>query len=340
VKVLVLGNLGYVGSVLTTYLQRKGYEVFGLDSGLYEECVLDAHHIDVTTSFKDIRDIQVEDMAGFDAVINLAALSNDPIGELDPGLTFAINRDAAIKSANIARRAKVKRYLFVSSQSIYGISSTSCELEENDLKNPQTAYAQSKWEAEQEIMSMANLNFVTTALRPSTVFGWSPRLRSDIVFNNLLLSGLTKGIIEVHSDGTPWRPIVHVDDLAESIHLTLQCDAESVAGHAFNIGKIDGNYTVQEIAIAASECLGGTEIVFNTENLTDSRTYKVSFKKATEVLEFVAQRDLIESGKEILERIRIENLDSKELLGKLTNRLRQVSTLKLEGKIDGNLRFN
>lgn len=338
-KVLVIGNLGYIGSVTGKYLNNNGFSVCGLDAGYYAKCLLDSNHQDIPTTAKDIRDIQKEDLQGFDAIVNLAALSNDPIGELDSSLTFEINRDAAIKSAELAKQAGVKRYIFVSSQSIYGISTSLRELEEDDPKSPQTAYAQSKWEAEQKISSISSLDFVTTVLRPSTVFGWSPRLRSDIVFNNLLLSGLINGKIEVHSDGSPWRPIVHVNDLAEAIRLCIGADPRKVSGQAFNIGKLGGNYKVSEIASAANKCLGNLEVVYNTEDIKDSRTYKVSFRKAAEVLGFSAQRDLVESGQEMLEKFRNLDLDLQYLSGRLTNRLAQVSYLINNGSIDGNLRF-
>ncbi len=338
-KVLITGNLGYVGSVLSQYLKEHNFQVSGLDSGYYADCRLIPDHEDVPTKIMDIRDASIEDFYGFEAVIHLAALSNDPIGELNSNLTFQINGDASIRAGELAREAGVKKFIFVSTQSIYGISTSEDELDESAAKNPQTAYAKSKWDAEQFILNISSENFTTVALRPSTVFGWSPRLRSDIVFNNLLLSGLTKGIIEVHSDGTPWRPIVHVSDVAEAIRLTLVADKEAISGNSFNIGKIDGNYTVKEIASAAKECLGDIEIVYNTENIIDPRSYRVSFNRAFDVLGFEAKRELVESGNEMLQKFKQYNLSKKELMGRLTNRLAQVSYLKQEGMVNENLRF-
>ena len=338
-KVLITGNLGYVGSVLSQYLKERNFQVSGLDSGYYADCKLIPDHEDVPTKIKDIRDATVEDFRDFDAVIHLAALSNDPIGELNSSLTFQINGDASIKAGELAREAGVKKFIFVSTQSIYGISTSEEELDESAVKNPQTAYAKSKWDAEQSILGMSSGNFTTVALRPSTVFGWSPRLRSDIVFNNLLLSGLNKGKIEVHSDGSPWRPIVHVSDLAEAIRLTLIADKEAISAKSFNIGKIGGNYTVKEIASAAKECIGDIQIVFNTENITDPRSYKVSFNRAFDVLGFEAQRELVESGIEMLGKFKQYDLNGNDLMGRLTNRLAQVSYLKQEGKVNESLRF-
>ena len=338
-SVLITGNLGYVGSVLSQYLNERNFQVSGLDSGYYAKCQLIPDLEDIPTKIKDIRDTTVEDFHGFEAVIHLAALSNDPIGELNSSLTFQINGDASIKAAELAREAGVEKFIFVSTQSIYGISTSEDELDEFAAKNPQTAYAKSKWDAEQSILGMSTKNFTTVALRPSTVFGWSPRLRSDIVFNNLLLSGLTKGKIEVHSDGTPWRPIVHVSDLAEAIRLTLIADKKAISANSFNIGKIGGNYTVREIASAAKECIGDIEIVFNTENIADPRSYKVSFIRAFNVLGFEAKRELVESGNEMLGKFNQYDLTDNDLMGRLTNRLAQVSYLKQEGKVNESLRF-
>jgi nucleoside-diphosphate-sugar epimerase len=338
-KVLVTGNLGYVGSVATQYLSDQGMTISGLDAGYFRDCNLDPGHIDVPTTYKDIRDISEEDFFGFDAVVHLAALSNDPIGELDPALTFEINRDAAIRAAEMARTVGVARFVFVSTQSIYGLSDSAKELSEDGPKNPQTSYAKSKWEAEQVILGMTSETFVSCALRPSTVFGWSPRLRSDIVFNNLLLSGLSKGVIEVHSDGKPWRPVVHVLDLCEVISTTLRADERAIAGQAFNVGKLNGNHTVEEIARAAKECLGDVDVVFNTEDIRDSRSYKVSFFKAVERLGFTSKLGLSQGGLGILRKIEELKLELADVTGRNTNRLQQVAHLKERGLIDETLRF-
>lgn len=338
-KILITGNLGYIGTELSSHLLKYEMNLFGLDSGYYRDCLLDIAHEDIPTKIKDIRDIVVEDFLNFDVVVHLAALSNDPIGELDSDLTYQINRDASIKAANLAREAGATRFIFVSTQSIYGISKSEFELDEEALKNPQTSYAKSKWDAEQAILEMSSRDFTTLALRPSTVFGWSPRLRSDIVFNNLLLSGLTKGQIEVHSDGSPWRPIVHVSDLSEAIRLAILADSEKVNGNSFNIGKIGGNYTVREIAIAAQKCVNRADVIFNTENISDPRSYKVNFEKAKSILGFEAKRDLVESGQEILMKFEQLKLPHDDLMGRMTNRLAQVAYLRKQGGLDESLRF-
>jgi len=339
-KILVTGNLGYVGTTTTEYLKNQGYEVVGLDSGFYRECLLVPIENKIITKNKDIRDAEISDFAGIDAVVHLAALSNDPIGELDQNLTHEINYLGAVRTAEMAKRAGVEKFIFLSTQSIYGISSSSDELDEdNSIKNPQTAYASSKWRAEQEILAMSDQSFVSTALRPSTVFGWSPRLRSDIVFNNLLLTGLKQQRIDVHSDGTPWRPIVHVLDLARAIEVCIKSDSERISGRSFNIGVLNGNFTVKQLAEAARECLDRIPIAFKTENIVDPRSYKVSFDRARKELGFTAKVGLLAGGTEIV-------LESKKLIGRgidlmdrKTNRLLQMKFLLEKGLIDGSLRF-
>ena len=339
-RILVTGNLGYVGSVTSEFLRNDGYEVVGMDSGFYKDCLLIPVNNEVNTKFKDIRDTEISDFEGVEVVVHLAALSNDPIGELDEKLTFEINYLGAVRVAELAKKAGVKKFIFVSTQSIYGISSSAEELDEdNSIKNPQTAYASSKWKAEQEILAMSDSNFTSTALRPSTVFGWSPRLRSDIVFNNLLLSGLKNNKIEVHSDGTPWRPIVHVTDLARAINYCVKSDAEIIAGRPFNIGVLDGNFTVRQLAEAAQECLAGIEIAFKTEKIVDPRSYKVSFRRSKIELGFEANVGLHAGGAEIVLEAKklIEN--GVELMDRKTNRLLQIKYLLESSLIDTNLRF-
>jgi nucleoside-diphosphate-sugar epimerase len=270
----------------------------------------------------------------------LAALSNDPIGELDETLTYEINYKAAVRTAELAKAAKVKRFLFISTQSIYGIAQNDSELDEdNSTKNPQTAYAKSKLSAEIEILKMSDSKFTATSLRPSTVFGWGVRLRSDIVFNNLILNGLINNKIDVHSDGTPWRPIVHVDDLCEAIEICLRIAPEVISGESFNIGVKGGNFTVKQLAMAAQSALNGIPINFNTENISDPRSYKVSFLKAEKHLNFQAKTLLDSGGSELISQSRKIIDQGLDLLGRKTNRLAQIKFLIKEGSLDENLRF-
>ena len=322
-KILVTGNLGYVGSVLTKFLTDKGLQVVGFDSGFFKECRLDATE-DIKTNFKDIRDFSYSDLDSSKVIVHLAALSNDPVGELDKSLTFDINFKATVNCAKIAKENGVKKFIFASTQSIYGYSKSEDELDEdNSLKNPQTAYAESKWLAEQELMKMSNEKFKVIALRPATVFGWSPRLRTDIVFNNLITAGYFTGQINVHSDGLPWRPVIHINDVCKAIHLAINSDCYS---QAFNLGIQGGNFRVKELAEVASKSLGNIPILYNTENIVDSRTYKVDFKKATEHLGFNADISLEEGATEIINKLKNKNCNYTNLVEK-TNRLLKLKSL-------------
>jgi nucleoside-diphosphate-sugar epimerase len=339
-KILVTGSQGYIGTFLSQFLSNNGMQVSGTDIGYYKDCNLVPVDDLIETKRIDIRDIGINEVLGFDAIVHLAALSNDPVGELDEKLTFDINYRATINLAALAKKAGVNRFIFVSTQSIYGISNTEDELDEySSVKNPQTAYAKTKWLAEQELRTLEDDNFHITNVRPSTVFGWSPRLRTDIVFNNLLLNGLTYGKIEVHSDGTPWRPIVHISDLSRFILKVLEASKEKIAGKAFNVGVLNGNYTVKQIAEAAQSCLpSNTTITYNTENLIDPRSYKVSFKRAKNELDFIAETDLISGGSELLNNIRSMKAN-KDILGRNTNRLSQLKYLIESNILDKELRF-
>ena len=339
-NILVTGSLGYVGTHITRNLTLKGYTVFGIDSGFYRECNLVPINNEVSTILRDIRDLEISDFENIDVVIHLAALSNDPIGELDESLTYDINYKAAIRTAELAKAANVKRFVFASTQSLYGIAQSDSELDEDiSIKNPQTAYAKSKLRAEIEILGMSNSQFTTTSLRPSTVFGWGVRLRSDIVFNNLLLNGLKHKKIDVHSDGSPWRPIIHLQDLSEAFEICLKISPEIISGNSFNIGVLNGNFTVRQLAEAAQAALNGIPITFNTENIVDPRSYKVSFSKAKKVLNFQANTDLKTGGSELISQSRKLLEQGVDLLDRKTNRLAQMKFLIKEGLLDETLRF-
>ena len=251
-KILVTGSQGYVGTELMKKLHFLGIDVIGIDIGFFQNSKLDSSS-EMKSLQLDLRNQENVDLRGFKSVIHLAALSNDPLGEV-------INRDCAIDLAVKAKKSGVTRFIFVSTQSIYGISDSESELSEDAPKNPITAYAKSKWDAEQEILGLANNDFTTVAVRPSTVFGWGSRIRNDIIFNNMISSGIRKGKIGVHTDGTPCRPIVHISDVIDFLILLLTAPKNIVNGQAYNLGRLNGNYTVREIAEAASRCLGNIPI--------------------------------------------------------------------------------
>jgi len=298
-RVLVTGSQGYVGTELMKRLLGSKIEATGIDIGYFQNSKID-DTVEITFAKIDIRNQDSLDLEMFDCIIHLAALSNDPLGEINPKLTYAINRDSAINLAIKAKTQGVHRFIFASTQSIYGISGSDSELSEDDPKNPITAYAKSKWDAEQEILSFTTNDFTPVSVRPSTIFGWGSRIRNDIVFNNMIASGLKHGKIEVHTDGTPYRPIVHMSDVLDFFCLLITAPSRTIGGQAYNLGAIDGNFTVLEVAESASRCLNNVPIVLNTENLYDQRSYKVSFEKARRDLGFTASLGLHFGGTEIV----------------------------------------
>lgn len=340
-RVLVTGNLGYIGTVLTDILLHKGYGVIGLDTDYYEGiAALFASNKELQQIKKDIRKISRADISGIDYIIHLAALSNDPVGELDPKLTYDINYLSTIRLAQFAKGAGVKRFVYASSQSMYGISQSDEELEEDkSQKKPLTAYAKTKWDAELELKKLGTDDFVVVCLRPSTVFGASPKLRCDIVYNNLVACAYTTGKIEIKSDGTPWRPVVHIKDVCLAFIAALEAPESLILNQSFNVGIEDGNYTVRELAEAARRAVPGTSLVFTGEHGKDSRTYKVSFKKIlTQLKDYLKpQWDLDKGGKELVDFFKKINFTEEDFRGRRCNRLLQIKYLKEAGKLDENL---
>jgi nucleoside-diphosphate-sugar epimerase len=341
-KVLVTGNLGYIGSVLVPVLQGKGHEVTGLDSGYFKDCELCPSPSGFRQIIRDIRDVTEQDVAGYDAIIHLAGLSNDPLGELAPGLTEEINFGGTIRLAEIAKKVGVKRFVYASSQSMYGVSTKDEELDE-DLsdKNPLTSYARTKWDAELRLKEMATDKFLVTAFRPSTVFGVSPRLRCDIVFNNLVACAYTTGKIEIKSDGTPWRPVVHVRDVCSAFTAGLEAPASLVANRSFNVGIPNGNFTVRQLAEAAQRSVPGSTLVFTGEHGKDSRTYQVSFKRILSELRdyFRPEWDLDRGAAELVAFFRQVGFTEEDFRGSKTIRLKKLNGLAENGKLDSSYRL-
>ena len=296
--------------------------------------MLEKFYEDYQKITKDIRDIEIEDLDGVDGIIHLAGLSNDPLGEFSPMLTEDINYNGTMNLALKARDAGVSRFVYASSQSMYGVSNTTSELDEdNSKKNPVTAYAIAKWKAEQQLHSMSTNNFVVTSLRPSTVFGASPRLRCDIVFNNLVACAYTTGKIEIMSDGSPWRPVVHIKDVCSAFLSGIEAPSDIVSGRAFNVGIPNGNFTVKDIAEAAQRSVPGSELVFTGEH-TDPRTYRVSFDRILNELKdyYKPQWNLDMGGKELVELFDRINLKEDIFRGRKTNRIKQLTFL-MEGSL-------
>ena len=328
-KVLLTGCNGYIGSVLSQLLLERGYDIVGLDINYFESCFLKkpVHRFKIIK--KDIRDLNTKDISGFDAIIHLAGLSNDPLGEFDPKLTKNINYASTVNLANIAKKKGVKRFIYASSQSMYGISDSEVELDEHDSeKKPVTAYASTKWEAEIYLMGMHSNSFSVSCFRPSTVFGASPRLRCDIVFNNLVACAYTTGKIEVLSDGTPWRPVVHVRDVCKAFISGLEAPIPAVGGKAFNVGIPNGNFTVKDLAVAAQKAVPGCELIFLNQH-TDPRTYKVSFDRILKELSdfYKPSWDLDRGAKELVNFFEEVGFSENDFRGNRCNRLAQLKYL-------------
>jgi nucleoside-diphosphate-sugar epimerase len=290
---------------------------------------------------KDIRDVDASDLDGLEVVIHLAGLSNDPLGELVPGLTEEINFQGTMKLASLAKSTGVKRFIYSSSQSMYGVSDSDDELDEDlSNKNPVTAYAKTKWDAELQLNKLQSDSFLVCSFRPSTVFGVSPRLRCDIVFNNLVACAYTTNKIEIKSDGTPWRPVVHIQDVCAAFIAGLDAPKELVAGRSFNVGIPNGNFTVRQLAEAAQRAVPGSKLVFTGEHGNDSRTYRVSFNRILTELKdyFIPSWDLDRGAAELVDYFNEIKFTEKEFRGWKTTRLMQINRLGEQGKLDVKLR--
>ena len=341
-NILVTGNLGYIGPVLTTKLEKLGHHVVGFDIGYFSDCITSIYNAPKNQIIKDLRNIQDKDVEDIDIVIHLASLSNDPLGEFMPELTNEINYLSTIKLAEIAKKKGVKKFLFASTQSIYGISKINNELDEdNSVKNPITAYAITKWKAEKELMQMANNDFCVSALRPSTVFGPSPRFRADIVFNNLLACAYTSKNIEIWSDGSPWRPVIHIDDVCEAFIACIKSKNEIINKEAFNVGVPGGNYTVKQIAEAAHRSFPESKLVFLNKTGNDNRTYKVNFDKINTKLNkyFKPIWNLENGGVQLIKYFNQISLKIEDFRGRKTMRLKQLKYLTENKIVNEKLEF-
>jgi nucleoside-diphosphate-sugar epimerase len=275
-KVFVTGHQGYIGPHLIELLKANGYEVTACDIGLFPESRISEVVAPDVELKKDIRHITVKDLEGFDAVLHLAAISNDPMGNINPDITYSINKDGSIRLAELAKQAGVRRFLFSSSCSIYG-KGEKPDLDESASLNPLTAYAVSKIETEKALRAMANDHFSPVYLRNSTAYGFSPMFRIDLVVNNLLACALAKGDIRIMSDGEPWRPLIHCRDIAHALVALLQAPVEKTHNRAINIGANKENYQVKEVAAKVQRLVPGASIVFTGEVGSDPRDYRVNF---------------------------------------------------------------
>jgi nucleoside-diphosphate-sugar epimerase len=335
-NVLVTGNNGYIGSILTKILLEKEYRVTGLDTNFYEAVDPDyQENPNINQLTKDARNITKNDLKGINAIIHLAALSNDPLGEFKRDLTTDINYKASIRLAKLTKDLGIERFVYVSSQSMYGISDMDEELREDDSKkNPLTEYAKTKWRAECELKELGSRDFTVVCFRPSTVYGASPKLRCDIVYNNFVGCAYTTGKIEIKSDGTPWRPAVHIRDVSNAFIAGLEAPVDLVSSESFNIGVKNGNYTVRELAEAAQKVVKDSKLMFTGEHGVDSRTYRVSFEKILTVLKdyYKPKWDLDKGGKELVSFFDRINFTEENFRSRSCIRLSQLKYL-----VDSNL---
>lgn len=337
-RVLLTGHQGYIGTVLAPMLTASGHEVLGLDSGLFADCVLGPEPEDPPGLRVDLRDAQASQLAGIDAVIHLGALSNDPLGALDPELTYEINYRASVRLARLAKQAGVRRFLYASTCSVYGASGTDDLVTEQAPLRPVTPYAESKVRVEDDLTELADSDFSPVFLRNATAFGFSPRLRADIVLNNLVGHAYLSGEVRVLSDGTPWRPLVHVRDIASAFIEVLSAPREAVHARAFNVGTEQNNLTVAEIAGEVVEAVDGSRLVITGENGADPRSYRVDFSAIRTALEGYTAIWTVKGGAAELLDAYQRNTLSRQAFEQRFTRLARLSARRKDGSIDETLR--
>lgn len=338
-KVLVTGSLGYIGTVLVPMLIEKKHEVIGLDTDYYERCTFTGEVPDKKVIKKDIRDVQIEDLAGFDAIIHLAGLSNDPLGDYRPEITEIINGKASVRLAELAKKAGVKLFLFASSCSNYGAAGDDF-LDEEAPFNPVTPYGKSKAKVEEALRKMADDDFSPVYLRASTAYGVSPRLRFDLVTNNLTAWAFTTGKVFLKSDGSAWRPIVHIRDIALAYIAALQAPRDLIHNEAFNVGTTTENYQVREIAQLVEEIVPNCRVDFATGASPDKRNYRVNCDKIARTLhEFKPQWTARRGVEELYKEYKKIGLTLDEFEGPKFMRIAHIKSLIDEGRLDENLRW-
>ncbi len=338
-RVLVTGHQGYIGTVMAPMLSDAGHEVVGLDTELFGQCTFGDEPRRFPSLSKDLRDVMPEDLKGFDAVVHLAGLSNDPLGNLNPDLTYQINHQASLRLARSAKEAGVRRFLFSSSCSTYGAAGDKL-LDETAAFNPVTPYGHSKVLVEQDVAKLADEYFSPTFLRNATAYGVSPRLRFDLVLNNLVAWAMCTGRIYMKSDGTPWRPIVHIEDISRAFLAALEAPLETIHNRAFNVGRTEENYQIRDLAEIVKQTVPGCSVDFAEDAGPDKRCYRVDFSRIrTELPGFKHEWNATKGARELYGAYRRVGLTTSEFEGPRYKRIDHIKKLLASGRLDADLRW-